>query len=367
MRIRKRHLIVLVLLVACGSGSAGKPRSSAPDAAEVTTSKLSATPLPQAGSELAAIDIFGTRQITLEALLVTHGDELRKFREPTFDRKALLAKIGQLGDFVHVSPSLIGYYKPEGMKYYLTLDFVDRSDASRRMPFLHAPTGTYQDPEGLLADWQTYESKLHELWRSQRMGFSRVPCPAFHCLGDPTHPEVKQLADRFAARAPAHVEDLAAILRDDKNVENRGAAAYLLAYSKDGPALVKILVPAFRDSSSLVRNNSMRVVHDIAAYHPELEVPLEPVLEALDYPDTTDRNKASAILDALLKRPDAARLHCPIATRAGATLLAMLRLQQPNNHDFAYSILKAISGNDFGERDDAAWEAWLSTVPRACQ
>ncbi len=51
-----------------------------------------------------------------------------------------------------------------------------------------------------------------------------------------------------------------------------------------------------------------------------------------------------------------------VATRAGATLLAMLRLQQPNNHDFAYSILKRISGQSFGERDYAAWEAWLSTV-----
>ena len=49
-------------------------------------------------------------------------------------------------------------------------------------------------------------------------------------------------------------------------------------------------------------------------------------------------------------------------TRTGATiatLLAMLRLQQPNNHDFAYLILKAISGQSYGERDYSAWEAWL--------
>jgi hypothetical protein len=31
-----------------------------------------------------------------------------------------------------------------------------------------------------------------------------------------------------------------------------------------------------------------------------------------------------------------------------------------NNHDFAYSILKAISGEAYGERDAAAWQAWLA-------
>ena len=39
----------------------------------------------------------------------------------------------------------------------------------------------------------------------------------------------------------------------------------------------------------------------------------------------------------------------------------MLRLGQPNNHDYAYRILKAISGQQFGERDYQAWETWLGT------
>jgi hypothetical protein len=33
---------------------------------------------------------------------------------------------------------------------------------------------------------------------------------------------------------------------------------------------------------------------------------------------------------------------------------------QPNNHDFAYSILKAISGHGYGERDYAVWEKWFA-------
>lgn len=45
--------------------------------------------------------------------------------------------------------------------------------------------------------------------------------------------------------------------------------------------------------------------------------------------------------------------------RAGPTLLKLLALEQPNNHDFAYQILKQVSGQDFGEHEVARWRAWL--------
>ena len=86
---------------------------------------------------------------------------------------------------------------------------------------------------------------------------------------------------------------------------------------------------------------------------------------ALEYPATLDRNKAAAILAALLEQPGKERLYPLVAARAGATLLAMLRLQQPNNHGFAHRILKTLRGRDLGARDYAAWEAWLRTPLRA--
>jgi hypothetical protein len=42
----------------------------------------------------------------------------------------------------------------------------------------------------------------------------------------------------------------------------------------------------------------------------------------------------------------------------------MLGLFQPNNHDYAYKILKAISGEQYGERDYAAWRAWMGRVTK---
>jgi hypothetical protein len=356
-----------VVLAACTHTVVSKP-FVAPTASAVAQSAVRDRPA-QPVPELVAIDIYGTRQITREQVFAKYGQELRSLgaawtSEDTSQIEAILAKLAAPGDFADVSPSLVGYYEPGGMKYYLTLDFVDRVDAARRMPFLPQPTGTCPDPAGLLADWSAYESKVVDLMGSKQMGSTRVECPAFHCLGDDTNPQVKRLADEFVARVPDHVAELAKILSDDHDGAHRAAAAFLLAYSKDGPALVELMVRAFRDSNAVVRNNAMRVVSDIAFYHAEIDVPLDPVIAALDYPATSDRNKAAAILDGLVERPGAVVNAPMIATRAGGTLLAMLRLEQPNNHNFAYRILKAISGQSFGERDYPAWEAWVQATAR---
>jgi hypothetical protein len=285
--------------------------------------------------------------------------------DDTYDRDATIAMIREAGDFVSVEPALIGYFEDAGMQYYLTIDVVERRDAERRMAFVPAPTGEHADPEGLVADWQTYEAKVMELMGAGEMSPARVDCPAFHCLGDHRHAAVAPLANRFRERVPRQVDALVEILRDDGRTQQRAAAAYLLAYMSDGRELIRVLVPSLRDESSFVRNSAMRVLADIAFHHPELEIPIEPVLEALDFPATTDRNKAAAILAGLLARSDGAQYQREVAERAGPTLLAMLRLEQPNNHDFAFEILKRISGKTFGERDYAAWEAWLRSVPPA--
>ncbi|MGD1950154.1 MAG: hypothetical protein ACFB14_10975 [Leptolyngbyaceae cyanobacterium] len=84
-------------------------------------------------------------------------------------------------------------------------------------------------------------------------------------------------------------------------------------------------------------------------------MPIESIIEALQYPATTDRNKASWRLLELAKQD---RYHQLIIEQAVPVLLEMLKLQQPNNHDPAYATLKVISGEQYGARDYAAWEEW---------
>jgi hypothetical protein len=63
-----------------------------------------------------------------------------------------------------------------------------------------------------------------------------------------------------------------------------------------------------------------------------------------------------ATIDGLATRPENKNIHI---REAGPKLIEILKLLQPNNHDFAYAILKKISGKDFGERNYEAWGRWL--------
>jgi hypothetical protein len=92
------------------------------------------------------------------------------------------------------------------------------------------------------------------------------------------------------------------------------------------------------------------------------DFPVHDILQALDFPDTTDRNKALYILYSLSKSKQSDSYRSTIAHHASHRLVDLLRLQQPNLHDMAYVLLKQISGKEYGERDYAAWENWLNAV-----
>ena len=117
-----------------------------------------------------------------------------------------------------------------------------------------------------------------------------------------------------------------------------------------------------RDPVAGVRNNAVRVLAVIAAKHPEIEIPLAPIIQVLNFPDATDRNKASYVIVSLAKKKENINL---VKKSAGLILINMLKLQQPNNHDPAYEILQTISGKKFGDRDYQAWENWLAADPTA--
>ena len=316
---------------------------------------------PPAEPRLVAVDVFDTDPETCAHVVARHDHALRAALESGAedDVSRLVAEIRAGGDYAYVEPSLGTYYEKHAR--YLTIDIVDRRDEERRMPFRKRPTARYPDPGGLIAAWEAYASKELELLSRGQLRPPPADCPSFHCLGDPRQPELRPLAAAFAA-VPDHGDELAVILRDDARDSYRASAAFLLAYLTDGNTVVADMVPAIHDSSALVRNNALRVLAEIALHHPEVDIPIAPVIEALSFPATSDRNKAAATVFRLAARPDGAKLHRQIARDAGRVLLAMLQLAQPNNHDFAYKVLKEISGQSYGERDYAAWRVWLDSA-----
>ncbi|MGD1898841.1 MAG: hypothetical protein ACFB16_18040 [Phormidesmis sp.] len=122
-------------------------------------------------------------------------------------------------------------------------------------------------------------------------------------------------------------------LREDKNGEYRGYAAYLLAFTDHAQSYVKTITPSRKDPDSLVRNNAMRVIVAIARNYPTIELPVQEIVEAFQYPDTTDRNKAAFILVKMAKQEKYRSLLSLLIEQAVPIFLKMLRLDQPNNHE----------------------------------
>lgn len=312
---------------------------------------------------IKSIDLYGTSQITVEEVRRKFGAEIeqvvKSYRAEDYAtaervRKTVEDGIMRMGDFAMARLSIIFNYDKE-RSVYVTVDIVDSKDKATRMEFLPAPAGVYADPDGLFKLWREYEKAASDLMSRGELAFSDA-CPAIHCLFGFNHPQLSKYLEAFDAGAAKHRALLVEILHKSRDQYQRGHAAYLLAHTKDAAGLVAALLPSVRDSSSYVRNNVLRVLIYAVRNSKEARVPIGPVLKAIEFPETTDRNKSLYVLDGLADLPENRRV---IINEAGATLIRILRLTQPNNHDPAYSILKKVSGRQYGERDYAAWEQWL--------
>ena len=150
-------------------------------------------------------------------------------------------------------------------------------------------------------------------------------------------------------------------LKHDPNPERRAAAAFLVGHFQDPHEILSVLLPQVTDKDEDVRNNVMRVMGTTMMKAKISDINIEPILALLDSPSTTDRNKALIIL---LTAVESDAVKKQILQKGTNNLLAILRLEQPNNHDWAYHILKKISGKDFGETNLDAWRKWYSVTKK---
>ncbi len=364
--------------------SASAPTPAAPaSAAPASTASASAAPSAAASTApaapqpkapvLKAIDVYGTELIDGAWVKAHFGDKIQRYFDTEDDKEGdRLEK--EVVDGIRAEKKEIGWVKLSPITYYdkgdtpygfVTVDVVETKDMKSRMTFGPAPTGDVEDPGDLLAAWKEYEKTYFRMLREQKISPQRVDCPAFHCMGGYKDEALKPYGEKFVSGVPANQDKLVRVLKEDKDPEDRAAAAFLLAHIKDGKKLVELMLGSMQDPASIVRNNATRVIVNVAMFHAEIPVPVKPILPLLDGPTTTDRNKAVAVLSGLLERPDGDKLYADVLKSGGPVLLKLLRLEQPNNHDFAYKILKKVSGKDLGERDISAWQKWLDEARRA--
>lgn len=331
--------------------------------ASVETNRSKAPQPPMPVAVLSAIDVYGSRRVDAGAVQRVLGLEVGK---PTVPSKALFRQqeeaLRKQYSLAFAKVSFIYFFAgPDDGRAYITVDLVDAEDA-QRLRFLPAPTGHLEDPEGLIAQWQEYETKSFQLMEQGKLDPEKpAVCRVAHCILGFDHPELAPYEPRFLAKVPPAQDALTRVLREDANSDKRAAAAFLLAYAATPEQSVARLVPSIRDPEGSVRNNVLRVLTATQekADHPLVE--LATVVDALSMPETSDRNKSLYLLKMLLedlKPEDLKAQRAPLIRQLGAQLVSMASLQNPIIRDPATEVLKLLSGENHETPEQ--WKAWLA-------
>ena len=316
------------------------------------------------------LDVYRSNQITAEQIKKEYGKQLRgmiqlyltpeSMSSEENNKKMLklsesiLTGIRKKGDFVLINFSAIKY---SGSKVpHFSIEVVDKKDKDRLSHFIKNPEKNVADPDRLIQTWQEYEKIGFKIDYTEKTHPNLKSCPAFHCVFGFEHPLLKKYAAIFNTLVPKDKIQIIEVLQNDKDPRKRQAAAYLLGHLKDGNEIIKILTPFMFDSDNIVRNNAMRVIAETLTKVKNPDFPIDKAIVVLDFPSTTDRNKALYIISSLISQPRYAKY---IIDHAGPQLIDVLKLSQENVHGFAYEILRTVSGKKFGERDYKSWENWL--------
>ena len=314
------------------------------------------------------LDVYGTSQITAERITADYQPEINQITDIMQHRSLSNSKKDQLiltKDGIKIKEGIksnknIAYVKISPVMYshdpilHITVDVIDKKDKRRLGYFLPQPTQSVPEPHHLIKNWLAYEEKAFSMILFDRKFPTFKSCPAHHCSFGFEDTQLLKYKNKFDD-AEKYKTTLVNILRNDKNESKRAAAVFVLAHIKDGNELVKLISPSIYDSSSLVRNNTMRVIGETVSKEKNIKMPATDIVAALDFPNTTDRNKALYVLVSLVDSQDNADY---VKKHASQQLINILKLKQPNNHDPAYIILKKISGKNYGERDYQSWENW---------
>jgi hypothetical protein len=313
--------------------------------------------------DLIPVDIWGTKKITAEKVYIRFGKELAEImdivktpncwdkgtesgKKLKFLNKKISDGIKSMDNFLSVDISHGIYFREDKVsRRCITIDVVEQKDKHRLAYFLPEPTDSIPDPDNLIGQWKECMKAV-------------IPICG-HCLHFFDHPGLEKYKRIFDERVPENKENLIAILKNDRDYKKREEVPFLLEYIKNGKELVKILIPFMRDPHYGVRNNVMLVIGETLTRDGTIDFPVDEAITALDFPRTTDRNKALYILNSLANRKNLAPY---IAQHAGKQIIDCLKMTQPNHHDLAYDLLQTISGQKYGDRDYEAWQKWLDTV-----
>jgi hypothetical protein len=296
---------------------------------------------------LAGIDVFGARKTPETAILGILGIKEGAVITPSvvtgLDEK--LKKSGKFA-FSNISSADFGNHKS-----YLTVDVVEKGDEQRFRPN-PAPTGSVAVPQDVL-DWmKRYEKASFQMFQVKPRRMRDIN--EGHYLD--SDPGLREYEEKMLEMVPANYDVLVKALREDKDPVKRASCAALLGWSKDKKAVILPLEEALKDPESQVRNNASRSLIPIAylSAHTAVPFPLQPILDMLQYPAASDRNKAVSILLQLAADP---ANHQAIRSQGGGILVQLAGAKQPSQREHSLTLLTLVTGEKYG-KDVDKWRAW---------
>ena len=330
-------------------------------------------PAPAPGDNqpyIASLGVFGSARLNETILRQTLGKELDTWigkglsgDETAMQMETKLAdEIKKKFDFAYADWTVMQFFESTDLAIHITLDVVEKSDVAKRMPFKAAPMTTLKDPDGLLAAWRQYEEIALDLVDKGEVNPDTEKCPAVHCPFGHSHKKLKPFEKIFSEGVKKNEKALTEVLNSSKVMDDRASAAYLLAYLNEAEKVAALMIPAIKDPEPLVRNNALRVLGDIAEKNKEVILPIKPILEALEFPRSSDRSKA--VFLAMMMASGSQQVRDEILKTGVPSLLSMLKGNQPDQRDFSHNILRKISGKDFPSSDYLAWSGWFQKVSR---
>lgn len=330
-----------------------------------------------------AIDVYGINQDDSDRIIKKYGKDIAHI-ELVLQKALVGAKPGDdfssevkklLDKRIHILESIIkenGYlfadfqtiFYPFKNKYYSTIEIIDAEHPNRMrfvsvMPMTPHKEQKFTHQPDLISEMLTYTNMGLQMLMQHKLGSKNISCPVYHCIVGFEHPQLRPYLSVFNKGVIEQKKLILDTLNHDKDPERRTGAAFLVGHFHDPHEIISILSRHLDDKDEGVRNTVMRVIAETMSKSKITSIDVTPFLKALDSPYNTDRNKALLVLSEAANSPLTKNL---IIQQGGDKILANFRLEQPNNHDVAYMVLKKLSGKDFGETNEAAWLEWLSSV-----
>lgn len=281
-------------------------------------------------------------------------DHPEKLKEAGERKRALIDKIKKDYGYAYVDLSTVNYSSDS---VFITIEVI-RNDETYRLKFIddHKPI-EHSNKNDLIHQMERYNRLGIKLFLNDQLDPDKLNCPLYHCTWGFDHPTLKPFYSQFKQGVAAQKSLIIDTLNTDPDPGRRAAAVFLVGHFDNPQEIIDVLVPHVLDNDSEMRNNAVRVIGTTLMKYKAAHFNINPFLHLLASPYDTDRNKSLLVL---LQVCDGNQQE--IIKKGKESLLALLALKQPNNHEPAYQILKKISGKTYSDTDLKAWRAWADSV-----